>query len=249
MSPVGNKGDLFQAVERRESLSDRVAGELQRLISESQLDAGDRLPPERTLADRFNVSRTVVREAVRDLVARGLLEVRTGSGTTVSSPEPSSVGGFMSSLLGLSLRSGKLDHKKVVEVRRMLEVEIAGVAAGRRTEEDLASLREIVRRAEENLGDPDVFVETDIAFHEALAVATQNELFLVLLNSIADVLIEGRRLALRVEETASRAQAHHRNVLDRVTAGDAQGARDAMHSHMDEARDTMQRAFESRDRA
>jgi len=242
----GDKQGLYQAVERRESLSNRVASQLEKLILESHLNSGDKLPPERVLADQFAVSRTVVREAVRALVARGLLEVRGGSGTVVSSPEPHSAAGFMSALLGLSLRAGKLDHNKVVEVRRMMEVEIAGIAAERRTDEDLEVLQEIMRRSAENLGDPDVFVETDIAFHAALALATQNELFLVLLNSIADVLIEGRRLALHVEGTAARAQAHHQRVLEGVLAGDVAQTRRAMHEHMDEARDTMQQAFSRR---
>ena len=246
MAEANLPDDLFQEIRRDETLSSRVAGQLEKLIFEDRLRPGDRLPPERVLAERFGVSRTVVREAVRALVARRLLEVHSGSGTIVSSLEPGVAAEFMSSLLGLSLRSGKLNYSKVIEVRRILEVEIAGFAAQRRTEKDIQNMEEILRKAESNLGDPAIFVETDISFHETLAQATQNLLFLVLLSSITDVLIEGRQLAVEVPGFAERALSHHQRILSCVRDGDSEKGREAMYHHMNEARETMQKALRNR---
>ena len=188
--------DLFEAVERESTLAQRVGQKIQQVIVQNRLRPGDRLPSERDLAERFGVSRTVIREAVRSLMAKGILEVRAGSGTIVRAPSTSFLSDYLE--LYLSMRSGKFDYRKVVEVRRLLEVEIAGLAAERRDEEDLRTLERILAQAEEHLDDPDAFVELDVQFHSALAQATHNELFLVLLESIAGVMVQVRLLGLRV---------------------------------------------------
>jgi|DewCreStandDraft_2_1066082.scaffolds.fasta_scaffold03779_2 GntR family transcriptional repressor for pyruvate dehydrogenase complex len=229
-------------IQRAPKLSDLVAQQLKQLLLARRFKPGDRLPSERELAEHFGVSRTVVREAIRSLAAAGLLKVQSGSGTRVRVPSSEAVAESMTLLL--RLRSGQFDYHKVIEVRRMLEVEIAGLAALRRTEEDLERLEAILERARSRLDDPDTFVETDLKFHAALAQATQNELFSVLLASVADILAEGRRLALRVPGTPMRALVYHTHILDAVRAGDVARAREAMDRHMDEARDTMARALE-----
>jgi GntR family transcriptional repressor for pyruvate dehydrogenase complex len=237
----GQPSQLFTAMQRGESLAIRVARELERLIVEGGLAVGKRLPSERELADQFAVSRTVIREAIRTLVAKGLLDVRTGSGTVVREPTAEAAAESMSRLL--ATRPDRYDYTRVIEVRRVLEVEIAGLAAHRRTSEDIAALKAILTRAEERLGDPDTFVHTDVAFHEALARATHNDLFVVLLSSIAQAMIAVRQLGLRVPGTPARALDYHRRILTCVEAGDVMGARQAMDRHMDEAWQTMSAAL------
>lgn len=226
---------------REESLAVRVAREVERLIVQGHLVAGTRLPSERDLAEQFGVSRTVVREAVRTLAARGLLEVRTGSGTVVRHPTSEAAAESMSRLL--ATHSHGLDYGRVIEVRRVLEVEIAGLAAERRTDDDLATLDTILTQAEDRLGDPHTFVETDVSFHEALARATHNDLFLVILSSIALAMINVRRLGLRVPGTPERALTYHRSIYAAVKQGDGAAARHAMSEHMDEARQTVMAAL------
>lgn len=233
--------DLFEAVERESTLAQRVGQKIQQVIVQNRLRPGDRLPSERDLAERFGVSRTVIREAVRSLMAKGILEVRAGSGTIVRAPSTSFLSDYLE--LYLSMRSGKFDYRKVVEVRRLLEVEIAGLAAERRDEEDLRTLERILAQAEEHLDDPDAFVELDVQFHSALAQATHNELFLVLLESIAGVMVQVRLLGLRVPGTPQRALAYHRDIYQNVQRGDREGARRAMDRHMDEAESTMREAM------
>lgn len=234
-------GQLFVMMEREEPLASRAAREIERLILQNQLVAGTRLPSERELASQFAVSRTVIREAVRTLVAKGFLEVKTGSGTIVRQPSSASAAESMSRLL--AARSDRFDYGHVNEVRRLLEVEIAGLAAQRRTNDDLQALTGILTQAAENLADPETFVHTDVAFHEALAHATHNDLFVILLSSIAQTMIDVRRLGLRVPGTPARALDYHHRIFASVQDRDIPGARAAMDQHMDEAGQTMAAAL------
>jgi len=232
--------ELFKALERDATLTDRVTQQIEDLIVIGHLRPGNRLPPERELAHRFGVSRTVVREAVRALVAKGLLEVRSGSGTIVCSPTAQTLAQTMSLFLRVGQRD--LDYRKILEVRRLLEVEIAGLAAERRTEEDLEVIKAILQEAESG-GDRDRFVRTDMAFHSALARATYNELFSVLLDSIADVMITMRQMAFDIPDAFTRALRYHRAIFEQVKRGDPEGARQAMREHLVEAEDTIRQAL------
>ena len=232
--------ELFKALERDATLTDRVTQQIEDLIVIGHLRPGNRLPPERELAHRFGVSRTVVREAVRALVAKGLLEVRSGSGTIVCSPTAQTLAQTMSLFLRVGQRD--LDYRKILEVRRLLEVEIAGLAAERRTEEDLEVMKAILQEAESG-GDRDRFVRTDMAFHSALARATYNELFSVLLDSIADVMITMRQMAFDIPDAFTRALRYHRAIFEQVKRGDPEGARQAMREHLVEAEDTIRQAL------
>jgi GntR family transcriptional repressor for pyruvate dehydrogenase complex len=232
--------DLFKALERDATLTDRVTRQIENLIVIGHLQPGNRLPPERELARQFGVSRTVVREAVRALVAKGLLEVRSGSGTVVCSPTAQTLAQTMSLFLRVGQRD--LDYRKILEVRRLLEVEIAGLAAERRTKEDLEVMEAILQEAESG-GDRDRFVRTDMAFHSALARATYNELFSVLLDSIADVMITMRQMAFDIPDAFTRALRYHRAIFEQVKRGDPEGARQAMREHLVEAEDTIRQAL------
>ncbi len=243
MQSTGNRTTperLVAELPREETLANRVVVELERLIVESRLGEGDRLPSERELAGQFGVSRTVVREAVRALAARRLVEVEGGRGTVVRAPTAQAAAESMRLLL--RVQSDGADAEKVTEVRRVLENEIASLAAARRTANDVLALEAIVDAAEAHLDDPDAFVKEDVGFHAALAGATHNELFSIILDSLSQVMLEVRLLALRIPGTPRRSLVHHRAVLDAVRSGDPELARQAMDSHMDEARQTLQAA-------
>lgn len=235
--------DMFETIKRGTTLANRVTHQIEQLIVEGQLQPGDRLPPERDLARQFGVSRTVVREAVRALVAKSLLEVQPGSGTVVRSPTPQTVAQSMTMLLRAGQR--EIDYDKVHEVRRLIEVEIAGLAAERRTPENLDELAEILRQTSEIQDDQHCFPECDVAFHAALARATHNELFPLLLDSMADVMIKVRELGFTVPGMPTRALKHHRAIYEQVKAGDPERARQAMREHLIESEDTMRQALAS----
>jgi len=154
--------------------------------------------------------------------------------------------------MALFLRAGQpqLDYAKVHEVRRILEVEIAGLAAERHTAEDLARMDEILgemdrilREAAASGEDRDRFASNDVAFHNALARATHNELFVLLLDSIVDVMIKVRQMAFDMPGTPARAFGHHRTIFEQVKAGDPKGARQAMREHLIDSEEIMRQAL------
>jgi GntR family transcriptional repressor for pyruvate dehydrogenase complex len=219
---------MFPRVTREPRLSDKVADLLLETIVVRQLQPGERLPSERELGEQFGVSRTVIREAVRALAAKGVIDVRPGSGLRVAAVDQSTVSESMS----LFLRgSSTLDYPKVHEVRAMLEVEVAGLAAVRATDEDIAGMREICERMEAER-DVDAASLHDVEFHRAIARGTHNELHLLLLDAIGDALIEIRRENL-ARGAGPDTIASHREILDRIAAHDADGARAAMRRHLE----------------
>jgi GntR family transcriptional repressor for pyruvate dehydrogenase complex len=237
---------LFQPVQRTSTLAERVTTEIQEVIVNRRLQAGDRLPSERELAGQLGVSRTVVRDAIRSLIAKGLLEARPGSGTVVCGPSARSV--VQSMALFLSCGSHRVTVENLVEIRRVLEVAMAGLAAERRTPEDLAQMRDAVSRHSKAVeaGDLDQCVGADWSFHVALARATHNELFRLLLDSIADILIEIRRTAQQVPGRPRLALGYHRAILRQVKAANVEQARQTMHLHLGELERTMRKVAEMR---
>ena len=219
---------MFPRVTREPRLSDKVADLLLETIVVHRLEPGERLPSERELGEQFGVSRTVIREAVRALAAKGVIDVRTGSGLRVSAVHPSTVSESMSLFLRAS---STLDYPRVHEVRAMLEVEVAGLAALRATDEDIAEMREICARME---AEEDVEAASlhDVEFHRAIARGTHNELHLLLLDSIGDALLEIRRENL-AGGSGPDTIASHRVILARIAAHDPDGARDAMRAHLE----------------
>jgi GntR family transcriptional repressor for pyruvate dehydrogenase complex len=245
MQDESSSGELFKILSRESTLAERVTEQIENLIVANHLQPGDHLPPERELARQFGVSRTVVREAIRALVAKSLLEVRPGGGTIVRSPTAEVVAQSMK----LFLRGGlePLDYDKVHEVRRLLELEIAALAAERRTEADLEALESILREIPTiPKSDRDSFVRNDVNFHLTLARATHNALFSLLLDSIADVLFTVRQLGFSVPDMPSRVLKYHQAIYKQVKAGDPEKARQAMAEHLLESEDTMRKALSLR---
>ncbi len=220
--------NLFEQVVREPRLSDKVAETMLETILSKRLNVGDRLPSERELGEQFGVSRTVVREAVRELVAKGVIDVRSGSGLRVAAVDASAVSESMS----LFLRGGTLDFEKVHEVRAVLEVHIAGLAAERAGPEDVAALRTVHERMQAEAGDVEAAARDDLEFHRVIARATQNELYLMLLDSIGGSLIDIRRENLG-SGSAPMTLEQHARILDRIAAHDGSGAREAMAAHLD----------------
>ncbi len=234
---------LVPQLAREATLAQRVEQELERLILDSRLGTGDRLPSERELAAQFGVSRTVVREAVRALAAKQLVDVNVGRGTVVRAPSPESAAESMKLLL--MMQAGGAGVEKVSEVRHIVENEIAARAAERRTDEDLRMLEAILEETRQHLDAPEVYIKSDVEFHAALARATQNELFVIILDSLVEIMIEVRLLTLRVPGITSLALSYHERILEAVTKGDPDAARAAMDAHMDQATEILLRAVDS----
>jgi GntR family transcriptional regulator, transcriptional repressor for pyruvate dehydrogenase complex len=220
---------MFPRLSREPRLSDKVAELLLETILSQGLQPGDRLPSERELGEQFGVSRTVIREAVRALAAKGVIDVRTGSGLRVAAVDAAAVSESMS----LYLRGGTLEYGKVHEVRKLLEIEIAALAAERACAEHIERLREICEQMEAAM-DEDVEAASllDLEFHRAIARATDNELYLLLLDSIGEALLEVRRGNLQTGAGTETVRCHW-EIFERIAARDSGGARKAMAGHLD----------------
>jgi DNA-binding FadR family transcriptional regulator len=215
---------------------EQVAEQIEKRILDGELRSGDRLPTERHLAEQFHVSRTAVREAMKILAQKGLVDMRPGRGTIVIDGANAAMQDSID--LVMKLRLGEVGgSNNLVEVREILEIEIAALAAARATEKEIAAMREAVKIMDESLDDADAFIAADNHFHEALAQATQNTLIFILVNSIVNLLSEQRKQIFDVEGGPQRGQIHHKRVLESVIRRDPQAARDAMRSHLRQVRE------------
>jgi GntR family transcriptional regulator, transcriptional repressor for pyruvate dehydrogenase complex len=224
--------ELFGRVEREPRLSDKVAELMRETIISRQMSPGTPLPSERELGEQFGVSRTVIREAVRALAAKGIVEVRTGSGLRVASVDEATA---LESLTWY-IRGGQIDYAEVHEVRSAIEVEMAGLAAERRSDDQLKALQDAHKRFQTVLDDVEEATLADVEFHALIAKATENELFSALLGSIGEALIEVRRETLTVGSGKKTVSAHAK-ILAAIKRGDARAARDAMREHLDTVRE------------
>lgn len=230
-----SKTNPFQAVGSKERLVDRVVNEIERLIIEGELEPGTKLPPEREFAEQLGVSRTVLRESVHILVARGLLETKHGVGTIVRQITREQVVGPLNLYLRTQ-NAGKVSFSDLHRVRSILEVEIAGIAALQATDEDVANLRQIVGDMEIAQDDPETLAAHDADFHSALAETTHNPLLIVLVDSIRDLLQEYITLITPYIDPHRDSVQLHFNILEHVEAKDAAGAREAMRVNLDQMR-------------
>ncbi len=212
-----------------ERLYQQIVEQIEERAVAGDLKVGDQLPSERELGEQFGVSRTAVREAIKILREKGLIEVRPGRGTFVTNGTPDA----MRQSLDLLIKFGSADGSdNLVEVRGILEPEIAALASKRITEEGIAAMREAVATMDTALHNVDLFVEADLDFHLTLAEATQNPIIPALLDTIIDLLRQQRRRIGLVNGGLRRGQYHHKRILDAVIRHDPEAARQAMQQHL-----------------
>lgn len=212
-------------------LCEQVARRIQSMILDGDLEEGSQLPPERELAEQFGVSRTVIREAIKVLGARGLIEVIPGKGSFVTSLNTEAVSLYM----GLLVRARSASLLQFHEIRSALEIAAAGSAAERATPEELIQLREMVERIDECLASDakEEFIAADVSFHTMLSDASHNPLFQAVLDPIMGTLADIRRITYHIKDSPRRGQVFHRRILECIERADPEGAREAMRQHMD----------------
>jgi len=219
----------------RSSLAGEVAKQLADAILGSQLQNGDQLPAERELARRLNVSRIVVREALKQLSERGLIEVRPGVGTFVMEMSSAAV----TRPLSLYIQQNRIKLADLFQLRAELEASIAFYAALNATEADMEAMLGNLRRTEELVEDfsPDdgsveAFAWMDLEFHQLLSQATCNPLYEVILQPLLDNLLQIRRDGARIAGTVRRAYEGHERIYRHVEQRDADAAVTAMRRHL-----------------
>lgn len=216
------------------NLTDRVAATLREQITQGGFSPGDVLPPETVIAERLGVSRTVLREAVSRLKVDGLVSSKQGVGLMVLDNRPSSV---------LRLRAASAHDLEevisIVELRLGFEIEAAGFAAMRRDAGDLEEMRQALAemRAAVESGEESIGVEADFRFHRAIANATRNSNYISLFGFLAQLyrhnLVVSRERSAKLAPRGRLAQQEHEAIYQAILAGDADAARQAARTHVE----------------
>jgi len=209
----------------RPRLYEQVLDRLRAYAAEHELGAGDRLPPERELAQRLGVSRASVKQAVVVLEVQGLVETRHGGGTY---------------LVGDTLDAEPVDRlverrrrlPDVLEAREALETKLAELAAERRTEEDLKAMRTALSDMEADIVGGGHGVEGDRQFHAAVTAAGHSTLLAEFMRSISESVAESRNESLRQPGRPTRSLDQHLRILEAVQDGDPEAAAAAMRNHV-----------------
>jgi GntR family transcriptional repressor for pyruvate dehydrogenase complex len=226
---------------RTSRLYEQIVQQIEESIVRGELKPGDQLPAERELAQRLGVSRTAVREAVKALREKGLVEAYSGRGTFITDGTIQAV----RQSLDLMVKIGQPDGSThLAELRAILEPEITALAAIRIQESELATMREAVAIMDRAGRDPDAYIEADLDFHLALAEAAANPLILSLLDSIVGLLREQRLRIFQVSGGPERGQVYHKRILAAVERHAADEARQAMREHLEQVRQDSQATTE-----
>ncbi|MBL8590692.1 MAG: FadR family transcriptional regulator [Methylobacteriaceae bacterium] len=212
----------------RQGASEKVVHRLLALVKAGDLGPGDRLPSERELADRFQVSRPTIREAVRALAVLGVVKTRHGGGIFVSAMEASDILGPLSFFLTLE----RMDVDHLYQARLVIEGEIAALACAAASAADIAELDKLIDEQATRTGQPARYRVLDTKFHARLSEIAGNP-FLARAASSMNVLgMEFRKIASESEAVIGLSIEDHRAILVAFRARDPEAARRAMQTHM-----------------
>lgn len=236
---------LLPARKKYRNLAQGVVEELSARIRRSEFNPGDKLPPEAAIMEEYGVSRTVVREAISQLQAGGLVQTRHGIGTFVLPPAPPIMGIDPATVVTVR------DVIALLELRIGLETEAAGLAAARRTEPQLAEVRAALAALQQAARRGEDTVELDQRFHLAIAQASGNEYFRAILQHLGANIIPRARInsarLTHADPVAYMEQVgrEHEQIVDAIARGDAESARAAMRLHIGNSRERLRKAQES----
>jgi GntR family transcriptional regulator, transcriptional repressor for pyruvate dehydrogenase complex len=236
--PALRAGDnpVYKVV-RTSRLYEQIVQQIEDSVLNGSLKPGDQLPAERDLAQRLGVSRTAVREAVKALREKGLVEAYSGRGTFITDGTSQAARQSFDLMIKIGQQEGA---PHLAELRLILEPGIAALAATRIQEPELVAMREAVAVMDRAQKDPEAYIEADLDFHLALAEAVANPLILSLIDSIVGLLREQRMKIFNVEGGPQRGQIHHKRILEAVERHDPEMAQSAMRSHLDQVRQDSQ---------
>jgi GntR family transcriptional repressor for pyruvate dehydrogenase complex len=213
----------------RDVLSERIAARIISLIAEHQLRPGDRLPPERELAARMQVSRSSLREALRVLAMLNIVAIRQGSGTYVTSLKP----GLLIEHLDFVFSIDDATFTELLEARLMLEPGLAAAAAARATDEELARLHACVSRSAAQADDPEAFLAADLELHQLISAAARNQIITRIMDGLMRLSMASRRRTVILPSVRTRSLQDHQAIVEALLRRDAQAAASSMQQHLE----------------
>jgi GntR family transcriptional repressor for pyruvate dehydrogenase complex len=222
---------------QRRKVYELVADRLLDEIVQGRLAPGQAVPTERELARSFRVGRSSVREALRVLESKGVIRENVGAF------EVADFGNPLSDSLRLLLTLEEADVGELFEVRRVIEVEMAALAAERRTDEDLARMDEALAAMREHIDSEEAYIAADIRFHLAIVAATRNRIAHRIMQAIREILRRALGPVFHVPGSPELSTRQHREIRDAIAAEDAGAARTRMHEHLDRTGDEAREAW------
>ena len=213
---------------RKRKVFEEIVQQIQDLIAEGKLAPGDQLPSERDLADAFAVSRHSLREAIRTLEQQGVLSSKRGSGTYVAVGDGEAAMRYLAA--AISRQRGQL--AEIFQLRRLLEPQIAWLAARTALPEDIENCERLIARQRAGGAESAVAVELDRAFHQMIARATRNEILIRTVEHVIDILSESRASVYQSPERFRRSVAGHDRIVAALREGDPAAAWKAMDDHL-----------------
>lgn len=224
---VKHKSQMFKPI-KKAKVYEEIVAKIKDMVEKGRFKSGDQLPVERELAEVFRVSRSSVREALRSLESQGFIESRQGDGTYIArQPVESLVRPLASVIL-----TEKDDQMELFEMRRMIEPDLAYLAAERATEEEIAMMEKVLDLQQEQIDRGDYETDVDRNFHYIMARAARNKALLRITDNIIDLLAESREQYLQVEGRPQKSILRHREVLEAIRARDPERAEKCMLEHL-----------------
>lgn len=211
-----------------------AVGAITRIIREQDLMPGDRLPSEAALAKELQVSRTVVREAFRSLAAMRIIELATGKRATVSQIDH----GAMSLVIEHGVHTDQISIQQIYDVRRTMETRIVTLATLRRTDQEAKEILAEARAMRASINDPESLMRHDLSFHVALAKASRNPVFGLIVGAFQGITAETWPIGWKSRTSPEAREAmiaNHEKIAEAVMAGDPERAVVAMTLHFDES--------------
>ena len=221
------KSQMFKPI-KKAKVYEEIVAKIKDMVEKGRFKAGDQLPVERELAEVFRVSRSSVREALRSLESQGFIESRQGNGTYIASQPVESLVRPLASVIFTE----KDDQMELFEMRRMIEPDLAYLAAERATEEEIAMMEKVLDLQEEKIARGESGTDVDKNFHYIMARAARNKVLLRIADNIIDLLAESREQYLQVEGRPQKSILRHREVLDAIRARDPERAEKCMLEHL-----------------
>lgn len=221
----------------RISLYEQIADHLKEIIINENLQENEKLPSEQTLAEKFGVSRNVIREALKLLKERGLIDLRNGTGSYVKKPEASNLSNIISCIVAMH----DIDFKDIYDIRIILETASAEMAASKVTQEQLHYMKQLL----EQLNDRSISIrerrECDINFHTAIAEATGNTLLVVFIQTMRNLFMDMIEKGIFIEGGIADASLRHQRIFDALEKRNSTLAKNMMYEHLAASRDNVEK--------
>jgi GntR family transcriptional repressor for pyruvate dehydrogenase complex len=213
---------------KKEKIFEDIVKQIHKLIKTGAIKTGDKLPPERDLAQSFRVSRASVREAIRALESAKLVDTRVGNGTYVVVNSVES----LAEPLATVMVGGRESLMEIFAVRKMIEPNIAFLVAKKATADEVLQLKKILICQKKNIGDPTLLTKTDYSFHLLLAKIAKSGVFLKVYNTLEELINQTREEFLQEGDRPQISVQGHDEILLAIEKGDPVLAKRAMSRHL-----------------